>query len=273
MVQIPETTYDYEVRILRAYFEQAVKEMEYSLTRLSLTEFTAAQTTATIAEIREILALLDANVTNWTTVSLEKAVVDGIVTSIASLGLAATIVEAQEMAKFSKLNRNLLKTVIADTQSDLLQVTTNMERRARVAIREATAHAMRSNMARGSVGIRTIQQDILKTLDTATKQGIIDALGRRWRPEVYAEMVARTKLFSAQREACMNDAIDRDIYYGRISKHGATDKCKEWESKVVKLVREAEGDFPFIGDLPRRDIFHVNCRHRIMPVRNPYRDN
>ena len=271
MVQIPETTYDYEVRILRAYFEQAVKDMEYSLTRLSLTEFTAAQTTATIAEIREILALLDANVTNWTTVSLEKAVVDGIVTSIASLGLAATIVEAQEMAKFSKLNRNLLKTAIADTQSDLLQVTTNMERRARVAIREATAHAMRSNMARGSVGIRTIQQDILKTLDTATKQGIIDALGRRWRPEVYAEMVARTKLFSAQREACMNDAIDREVMYVRVSSHGAVDACRKYENKVLKIVPDAPGDYPYINDIPRKELFHPQCRHRVTSLRNPER--
>ena len=199
MVNVPETTYDYEVSLLRAYFTSAIREMETSLTRLSVTEFTAAQTTATIAEIKAILALLDANVKDWTSIYLEQAVKDGIVTSIVSLGLANTLAEATEMVKFSALNRNLVKTVIADTQSDLLQVTQNIDRKTRVAIREASAHAMRSNLAKGSVGIRTIQQDILRALDSATKNGIVDSLGRRWRPEVYSGMVARTKLFSAQR--------------------------------------------------------------------------
>lgn len=268
---IPETTYDYEVKILRAYFEQTVRNIESSLIRLSTTDFTAAQQTATLAEIKEILALLDAGVKEWTTLYLEQAVKDGIVTSMISLGVVSTIAEANQALKFSQLNRNLIKTVIADTQSDLLQVTSNISRKTRVAVREATAHAMRSNLAKGSVGIRTIQRDILNTLDAATKNGIVDAVGRRWRPEVYAEMVARTKLFSAQREATMNDAVSRDVMYVRVSSHNAKDACRNYENKILKITPDAPGDYQYIGDISRRELFHPSCRHRLTSVRQPER--
>ena len=272
MNEIPETEYDYEVGIIRKYFEDSLREIELTLMGLAASSFTTAQAIATIAEIKLILKLLDDNVKDWTKIYLEQAVKDGVARSIYSQGLTSTYKEAQEIVKFSRLNRELVKAAVADTQSDLLQVTQNVERRTRIAIREATAHSMRSNMTQGVVAVRSIQGDILQSLDAATKNGIIDAAGRRWKPEVYTEMVARTKLFSAQREGTMNDAAERGILYVRVSAHGAKDACRFYEGKILKLVPDAPGDFTYIGSIPRRDLFHPNCKHRLTPVRNPFRE-
>ncbi|WP_370694012.1 MULTISPECIES: phage minor capsid protein [Peribacillus] len=107
---------------------------------------------------------------------------------------------------------------------------------------------------------------MLSKLDQATKTGIIDSAGRWWKPEVYADMVVRTKMASTQRGTATNNALGRDVYYGVISRHGARDACAMWEGRVVKLVREAPGDYPVSGDISRRELFPPNCKHVISPV-------
>lgn len=74
-------------------------------------------------------------------------------------------------------------------------------------------------------------------------------------------------------EATINEAVADEAYYGVISSHGAKDDCANWEGKIVKLVPNAPGDYPYIGDLPNREIFHPRCRHTISPIRRPDRYN
>ena len=40
-----------------------------------------------------------------------------------------------------------------------------------------------------------------------------------------------------------------------------------YEGKIVKLVASAEGNYPYVGDLPNREIFHPNCKHIISPAK------
>lgn len=269
--ELPTPTYNYEVSTLRGYYEKAMASVSNELLRLGLSNFERAQILATQAEIKRILNELDNNASSWATLNIEKAATDGVVRSLVALGLAETAQEAVSIVKFNKLNSDLIKTAVADTQDDLLQITQNVDRRVRIAIRQAAAETMRSNMTQGINGTASLKRDLLSRLDEAAKVGIIDARGYRWQPEVYAEMVVRTKMSRTHTEATMNDALGRDVLYGIISKHGAKDACAKWEGKVVKLVREAPGDYPYIGDLPRREIFHPNCKHVISPVRRPER--
>jgi hypothetical protein len=172
---------------------------------------------------------------------------------------------------FNRLNRDFIKTAVADTQDDLLQVSQNIERKVRTAIRQVTAEAMRSNLTQGINTTDSIKRDILKNLrerlGDSINTGIIDAAGRRWKPETYVEMVTQTKLAQTQRESTINDALGRNANYGIISSHGAKDLCRNWEGKIVKLTPDAPGDMPYYGSLPNREIFHPRCKHVISPVR------
>lgn len=254
--KIPEPNYDYEIgRLVRAY-KKAIAAILAELDRIDIANMSRANSAAALIEVTKILTSLDEESAAWVAENIPQAVRDGVLTALVSLDVK----DAEKLVKFTKINRELVAAAVADTQADLLAVTKNVERRVRTAVRQVTAESMRANLTKGVNGRRTISADILaglrKKLGDSVNTGIIDAAGRRWKPEVYVEMVTRTKMAESHREATVNEAIGRRAYYGRISRHGATDACRNWEGRIVKLVRDAPGDYPYFGDLPRREIFH-----------------
>jgi hypothetical protein len=271
----PTPTYEHDIAVLIGYYREALQSITNQLDRIDLTNFDRAQLLITQKEIADALAELDVRTKSWVASMIPKAAEDGIIYSIMELGVAETVEEAQKIMTLSRLNRDFIKTAVADTQDDLLQVSQNVERKVRTAIRQVTAEAMRSNLTQGINTTDSIKRDILKNLrerlGDSINTGIIDAAGRRWSPTVYTEMVVQTKLAQTQRESSINDALSREAYYGIISSHGAKDKCRDWENRIVKLSPDAPGDYPYYGNLPNRDIFHPRCKHVISPVRRPDR--
>lgn len=275
MAKIPEPVYEREISVLVRYYRKALNDIETELMRLDLTDFRRANAIAVQKQIRAILDRLDENTMAWIETQIPSATKDGVIRSMIALGVAETLEDAERIASFNMLNKSLIETAIADTQADLLQVTQNIERKTRTAIRQAMAESMRSNMAQGVNGVQSIRRDFLeyarKLLGDSLRTGIIDASNRRWRPEVYADMAVHTKLHTTYREATMNDAVGRDAYYAVISRHGAKDACRNWEGRIIKLTPDAPGNYPYIGNLPRNEIFHPKCKHVISPVRIPER--
>lgn len=268
-------TYEYDIAVLISYYREALQKVSNELNRIDLTNFERANLLAVQKEIAEVLKELDVRTSAWVASMIPKATEDGMILAIISLGVAETVEEARKIIVFNRLNREFIKTAVADTQDDLLQVSQNIERKVRTTIRQVTAEAMRANLTQGINTTDSIKRDILRDLRAklgdSINTGIIDAAGRRWKPEVYAEMVTRTKLAQTQRESAINDALGRNAFYGVISSHGATDLCRNWEGKIVKLTPDAPGDYPYYGALPNREIFHPNCLHVISPIRRPDR--
>lgn len=275
MREIPSPNYDYDVvKITKAYqaaFERVLVELE----TMDINDFSRAHQLATLKSIGDILAELDKEAAVWVESSITKAAKDGVVRTIVSLGVVESIAEAEAIVRFNKLNKELVKAVIADTQTDLLAVTKNIDRRIRASVRQVSAEVMRNNLTQGINGTQTLRRDIIaglrKQLGKSLNTGIIDAAGNRWRPHSYVDMLVRTKMMEAHKESTINESLSRDVLYGVISKHGAKDACSKWEGKIVKLSRDAPGDYPYIGDLPRREIFHPRCKHVVSPVRKPER--
>jgi hypothetical protein len=269
--------YDTQTEALVREYKSAVERIKAELDRFDLTDFRRANSMATLKAISEILSALNDESAKWVETNIPIAARNGIAESIVALGVVDTITEAQQIVKFNRVNAELVKAVIADTQADLLAVTQNIDRKVRATVRQVVSESMRQNLAQGINGRRTMNADTLSglraKLGDAVNTGIIDASGRRWRPEVYVDMVTRTKMMRITTEATINEAVQREAYYGVISSHGAKDLCRNWEGKTVKLVAEAPGDYPYYGDLPNREIFHPRCRHSISPVRVPERYN
>jgi hypothetical protein len=273
MAQPP--TYEYDIAILIGYYREALQKVSNELNRIDLTNFERANLLVVQKEIADVLAELDVRTSAWVASMIPKAAEDGIIASIIALGVAETVGEARTIVVLNRLNRDFIKTAIADTQDDLLQVTQNVSRKVRTTIRQVTAEAMRANLTQGINTTDSIKRDILRDLrqrlGESLNTGIIDAAGRRWKPEVYVETVTQTKLAQTQRESAINDALGRNAYYGVISSHGAKDLCRNWEGRIVKLTPDAEGDYPYYGSLPNREIFHPRCKHVVSPVRRPDR--
>lgn len=269
MREAPRPNYDYDVKKVVKAYERALKDVQRELNSLFLTEFERAQVVTVEENIRNILSDIAKYSDEWASVTMTKSAHEGVASTIYSLGLTSTYAEALAIAKFNTVNRRYVAAAIADTQSDLLAMTQNIERQAKLAIRKATAEAMRYKLTSGINATQDISREIRQRIINATDVAILDARGRRWKVGHYADMLARTKLMEAHKEATINEALAEESYYGRISRHGATDACRHWEGKIVKLVADADGDYPYIGDLPRREIFHNCCKHRITPLRDP----
>jgi len=258
---------------LVAAYKAGIKRINAELATFALSDMSRAIRLATLKAIADILAEINGEASEWVEKHVTEAVRLGIIDAIIATGAAKTVAEAAKIVSFNRANQALIDAVITDTYADLLAVTQNIDRRTRAAVRQASATVMRENMAAGINGRKTIGREIMaelrKTLGNAVETGIVDAGGRRWRPETYVDMVTRTKIAEAQRESTANEAVQRGVFYGVISSHGATDACARWEGKIVKLTMDAAGEYPYIGDLPRREIFHPNCKHLVTPIRNP----
>ncbi|ASN68090.1 hypothetical protein 8F11_55 [uncultured Caudovirales phage] len=269
MPEAPQPNYDYDVtRLVKAY-EQALKDVQSELNALFLTDFERAQIIAVEKTIRNILSDMTKYGDEWASVAMTAATTNGIASTIYTLGLASTYEDALKIVKFNTANKRLIDAAIADTQADLLAVTQNIERQAKLAIRKATAEAMRHNLTRGINATQDLSKEIRQRIVKATDVAIIDARGHKWRLSTYTDMLAREKMKQAHQEASINEALSEGSLYGRISRHGAKDACRKYEGKIVKLVADAPGDYPYIGDLPRNEIFHPNCKHLVTPLRDP----
>jgi hypothetical protein len=271
---VPEPTYEYEVARLVAAYKRAVADIQRELERLDLTGISNANARAALAEVSRILTSLNEDSAKWVEENIPQAARDGIARTLVSLGVVETLQEAEAIVKFNRINANMVASAVADTQSDLLAVTQNVDRKVRAAIRQAVGESMRANMAAGINGRRTINRDTLagmrKALGDSVNTGIIDAAGRRWKPEVYVDMVTRTKLMQTQIDAATNEALARDTQYAVISKHGAADACRFHEGRIIKLTPEAVGPYPTMSELKATgQIWHPNCRHVVSPIRVP----
>lgn len=272
-----DPNYDGPVGKLLGAFRRARSVISSAVSRLFRPGANRRDADAATKGTSETIAALNAEAKAWVDDNLTRAAHDGVKRAIIDLGVAKTLLEAAEKAKLNRANRDMLAAAILDTQADVLAVTANMDRKTKAAIRQALAESLRANLAQGINTSPSISRDVLdrmrKALGDAVDSGIIDSAGRRWKAETYVEMLVRTKMAETQRQATINEALARGVLYGQISRHGAKDACSKWEGRIVKLTPDAPGDYPYIGDLPRREIFHPNCRHVVSPIRNPERLN
>jgi hypothetical protein len=273
--QVPQANYDYEVSRLVKYYQQAAQDIMVQLERVDLTKATHSNQRAILAEIAKVLSQLNADASAWVEENIPIAARDGVATTLVTLGLVESYEKALTVVEFNRLNKSMIQTAIADTQDDLLQITQNIDRKIKTAVRQSVAEVIRSNMTAGINGRNTISREILqdlrKKLGDAANTALVDAAGRRWQPSVYAEMVTRTKMMRTRIEATVNSAIARGAYYATVSRTGSKhEACRRWEGKLIKLVKDAPGNYPYLGDLMAgNQIFHPNCQHQPLPVRDP----
>ena len=268
--------YEKEIEALVKQYKRAVEQIKAELERLDISTLSRANSLAALKSVSDILKELNVESAKWVEDNIPTAVRNGIAETIVSLGVSETVDEALKIAKFNRVNAELVKAVVADTNADLLAVTQNVDKRVRATVQQVVSEVRRDNAAKGINGRKTMNRQTIEKLRAklgdSVNTGIIDARSRRWEPVHYVDMVTRTKMMRATNDATINEALDRDAYYAKISSHGAKDLCRNWEGRIVKIASEAPGDYPYIGDIPNRELFHPNCKHTISPVRVPDRE-
>lgn len=105
-------------------------------------------------------------------------------------------------------------------------------------------------------------------LDKEGFTGIIDKANRRWKADVYAKMVLRTKamesLVEIQKEQGRNHGIDLAYIAGV----PVDNPCNNWIGVVISLNGLTTGFTTYEQAKETGEIFHPNCQHYLVPIRS-----
>lgn len=276
---LPLPNYERDVKEIVRIYKAAINEVILILERLSTygksKSISRAEMTAVLVELSALLEV-DKEAEKWVKERIEKSFLNGQAEVLIAIGEAKTIEEALRLVSASMLVNHAKEALIADTFDDLLYANNKMKRETIKMVRAVVAEQMKIKAAEG-MGRKTIKKGIIEALtkkeirerfDVEGNVAIIDKLGRRWKLQTYAEMVARTKLLQAHTEGTRVEALERGVDLAIISSHGATDACRHFEGQIISMNGFTEG-FPTYEELRRTNlIFHPNCKHKITPIRD-----
>ena len=273
----PEADIDQHVNRISRKFGSTVRRIRELLAQLEIETLNRQEERRIIREINALLDALDAEIE----VDAEEAYKDvyehGRARVLVALGLFVSIGAAKRFlrsskAKTSHTHRAFMREyeVMVD---DLLAATQNTRRQVKRTIRQIAAERLRDGI-RDKEGVYSIRRDIKadmrKRLGEAADFAIRDRANRRWKLHHYVDVVVRTKLAEAHRESTRIEAMERGALYVVVSQHGdACEKCKPWESRILKLDPSAPGSYPTLDEAMGAGLFHPSCAHSITPLRDP----
>lgn len=249
---IPEIDYSQSLADIRKQFEDALAEIQAALKSFLLTDAKRQDLLEAERAINDILSDLEQGIDKWADETGPSVVEESIVATLVLLGLVALA----ESFMLTTEQESIVEYTVESLKTDLKSVTTNLQRQSRTVLRRAYTDSIKQTTRQD----RKVR-DVLNDADVA----IIDKAGRRWRTSHYIDMLTRTILAEAEREAAAVTGLSDGNGHAYISYNATTtDACKDHQYKLVKLAPDINSPYPYYRDLPH--IFHPCCRHRIIPI-------
>lgn len=94
----------------------------------------------------------------------------------------------------------------------------------------------------------------------------VNKVGSRYNSRSYFEMLGRTVISQFGNQVYEDVMIENGIDLARISAHGAVDRCRKWENKIISLTGATPG-YPTLHESRESgDIWHPRCKHFLVPV-------
>lgn len=249
---IPEIDYSQSLADIRKQFEDALVEIQAALKSFLLTDAKRQDLLEAERAINDILSDLEQGIDKWADETGSSVVEESIVATLLLLGLVALA----ESFTLTTEQESIVEYTVEALKTDLKSVTTNLQRQSRTVLRRAYTDSIKQT-TRQSQPVRQLLNDA----DVA----IIDKAGRRWRTSHYIDMLTRTLLAEAEREAAAVTGLSDGNGHAYISYNSSTtDACKDYQYSLVKLAPDINSPYPYYRDLPH--IFHPCCRHRLIPI-------
>jgi SPP1 gp7 family putative phage head morphogenesis protein len=115
---------------------------------------------------------------------------------------------------------------------------------------------------------KEVSDSILDTMRERLVDGqLVTAGSRRYKPDYYAKMVARTRTAEAVTQGTINAGIEAGMDLFRVTIHEtACPTCVPFQGRVYSY----SGNDPDFPKLERVPPFHPNCRHKLTPITRKY---
>lgn len=214
-----------------------------------------------LLEVYWILQQLDGYAAQW---------VEQVIGQVYSQAAAQTAVflsqlgiEKQARPEFAQIHQRAIDVVAQNMADNLRDATQFIGRRINDIFRRVGLEQTGRKLAAGQTW-RDMKQKVVQQLLDKGQTAMVDRLGRRWRLDVYAEMVARTTTREAASAATLNTCREFGLDLVRITTHYPTcEKCAPLQGKVYSISGR-DKRYPKLTD-ERRPPIHPRCRHVLVP--------
>ena len=171
--------------------------------------------------------------------------------------------------KDREMIRSITEKVTADMLRDVRMVNESWRKRFDGVVRKGINEVRSINLIKrpGIRGGTTTGKEIGSKLYQEIKDSglkLIDRAGRKWEPDRYIRMYARTRTRELQTQGIEDRMNDYGFDLVKISEHtdvDGMDICNEYEGNVYSL----SGNHPDYPSLTERPPFHPNCAHVMTP--------
>ncbi|SMB97799.1 Phage minor capsid protein 2 [Thermanaeromonas toyohensis ToBE] len=223
-----------------------------------------------LLEVRAILQQLDRYADQW----IEQTI--GQVYSQAAAQTAVFLsqlgIEKQTRPEFAQVHQRAIDVVAQNMADNLRDATQFIGRRINDVFRRVGLEQTGRKLAAGQTWYDMKQKVVQQLLDKG-QTAFVDRLGRKWRLDTYAEMVARTTTREAATVATINTCREFGLDLVRVTTHYPTcHLCAPLQGKVFSLSGK-DKRYPKYGENGARIPRHPNCRHVLVPYVRELDDN
>jgi len=214
-----------------------------------------------LKEVYDILNQLDKETQKWVQQVIGQVYSQASAETWAYLNSLGMVVK--ENPSFAQVHQRAIDVVAQNMVMSMHESFQFIGRRINDTFRQVTLEETGRKLASGTT-IKDMKQRVIQRLLDQGQTAFIDKLGRKWRLDSYAEMVARTTTREAASAATINTCREAGLDLVKITTHYPTcEKCAPLQGKVFSISGR-DKRYPKLTDEYRPPI-HPNCRHTLQP--------
>ena len=264
-----------EIDSLAALYRDAAADMLDVLVDAAALAGQRGQAAALLRQYQILLANLREEAAAWIELYIPRAYDVGLefsdegIRNIRRAGInlrrqGAGTVGRREREVFSQVHREAARAVVESMLQTTNAALAQIGRRADDVFRREGMRAVARGIAAGRARV-DVSRELAERLMAAGRPDFIDKLGRHWRLDRYAEMVARTTTREAMTQGTINRLREHGIQLAQVSAHNAEDFCRYYENVIVCIGDEPHPVYPPISAINGGTPFHPRCVHCLTP--------
>lgn len=165
-----------------------------------------------------------------------------------------------------KIDQGRINLMLEDSFAHVAGATGNMRKADVAFLRDTSAAVFREASVTGKTREEVSNELLGKILSRPEKFKFTDAGGRVWDNKTYVEMLGRTVLHNAGREAYFDTCAEKGKDVVRVTVSGdSCPACAEWENRLLSISGNTPG-LPTVADAQEAGLLHPNCTHSFVAV-------
>lgn len=246
-------------RIVRQAFDKVSKDLASSDLE------TAARREKLQKELLKEMEGYKGDMEAWKDITLPRFYIEGVKNVLSSSTRENLIFHTSD--KFTKLHKRSVQNILAEAQDDIDLIAQNGNKMVKRGLNQAARQEIFDQVATGKL-VGTTNENLKQEIKRIIKEQNLKKVtlsGKNWKPDHYADMLARTMLSKAQRDGVANQMTANGHDLVIVSEHAnESDLCRPWEGRVLSL-NGMYPQYPRLETAISSGLYHPNCRHTITP--------